>query len=40
VERGPGFGGHHVEKAVDEDPVVRSHVRDRASAAIIRAVKP
>src|SRR5690242_15681697 len=37
--RGTGFGGEHVEKAVDERLIVRRHVRDRASAAIIRAVK-
>ena len=40
VARGAGFGGHHVEEAIDQGPVVRGHVRDRASAAIIRAVKP
>ena len=30
---------HHVEEPVDERRVLRAHVRDRPSAAIIRAVK-
>ena len=38
VARRPGFGGHHVEKPVDQRLIVGAHVRE-ASAAIIRAVK-
>jgi hypothetical protein len=34
-----GLGRHHIEETVDERLIVRGHVRDRASAAIIRAVK-
>ena len=34
----PGLGRHHVEETIDEDFVLESHVRARASAAIIRAV--
>ncbi len=33
------FGRHHVEEPVDKRSVVGDHVRERASAAIIRAVK-
>jgi hypothetical protein len=40
VPRRAGFGGHHVEEAIDQSSVVGGHVRDSASAAIIRAVKP
>ena len=39
MARGAGFGGQHVEEAVDQRAVVRSHVRDSVSAAIMRAVK-
>jgi hypothetical protein len=39
MPRCSGFSRHHVEKTVDERPVVLGHVRDRASAATIRAVK-
>ncbi len=33
------FGRHHVEEPVDKRSVLGDHVRERASAAIIRAVK-
>src|SRR5439155_15758442 len=39
VTRGPGLGGQHVEEAVDQRTVVRRHVRESASAAIIREMK-
>ena len=46
MPRGASFGRHHVEEAVDQRAVVGAHdrdlpaghVRDSASAAIIRAV--
>jgi hypothetical protein len=39
MARSAGFRRHHVEETVDQRLVVRSHVRERASAAIIRAEK-
>jgi hypothetical protein len=39
VPRCTGFSRHHIEKPVDESSVFEDHVRDRASAAIMRAVK-
>ena len=39
MSRRTGFGSHHVEEAVDQGAVVRGHVRDNASAAIMRPVK-
>ena len=39
MPRGPRFRRQHVEEPIDQRAIVGSHVRDRASAAIIRAVK-
>ena len=39
MRRRTRFGGHHVEKAINQSSIVGCHVRERASAAIIRAVK-